>query len=82
MPRLLSESFALANIVAFIRSNPDQRLILGIDGLGGGGKSTLADRIGDVFLPTEVVTYDDLYLPEKLRPEFLISRLGVADAYD
>lgn len=82
MPRLLGDSAALANIVDFIRSKPDQRLILGIDGFGGSGKSTFADRIGDEVLLTEIVSYDDLYLPEPMRPDFLASRLGIADAYD
>lgn len=31
---------------------------------------------------TEVVTYDDLYLPESIRPNFLASPVGIADAYD
>lgn len=82
MPRLLGDSVALAKIVDFIRSKPAQRLILGIDGFGGSGKSTLADRIGDEVLLTEVVNYDDLFLPEPMRPDFLASRLGIADAYD
>lgn len=69
-------------VVAWIRSRPRERLIIGVDGFGGGGKSTFADRIGDHVLLTEVVTYDDLYLPEEIRPEFLASPCGIADAYD
>lgn len=73
---------SLSEIVGWIRTQPKKRLIIGIDGFGGSGKSTLADRIGDEVLLAEVATYDDLYLPESIRPNFLASSVGIADAYD
>ena len=78
----MASSGGVLEIVDWIQSRTRENLIIGIDGYGGSGKSTLAARIGDHISLTEVVSYDDLYLPENLRPDFLASPLGIADAYD
>ncbi|EOP10632.1 hypothetical protein ICS_02884 [Bacillus cereus BAG2O-3] len=55
----------LNNILEQIRvKSVEQSLqIIGIDGCGGAGKSTIADKIKSKFSTVTVVHMDDFYLP-------------------
>jgi uridine kinase len=57
-----------------------ERLVVGIDGAGGAGKSTLARGISDTFAGcVSIVSCDDFYRPLR-DPEF--SRLTAQEAYE
>lgn len=46
-----------------VRSAEQSLLIIGIDGRGGAGKSTLANKIKSNFSTVTIVHMDDFYLP-------------------
>lgn len=72
----------LTELVDWIQSRAPERTTIGIDGFGGSGKSTLAGSISALVAQSEVVAYDDLYLPNAIQPDFASSTVGIADAYD
>jgi len=47
-------------------SKKQSTFLIGIDGCGGSGKSTFADKIKEDFLDVTVVHMDDFYLPSSL----------------
>jgi len=61
------------------KSSIKNSLIIGIDGPGASGKSTLAISLADVLGNASVVHGDDFYLPSSLRPT---TNFGVGDQYD
>ncbi|AWE07792.1 uridine kinase [Lysinibacillus sp. 2017] len=47
-------------------SNKQSTFLIGIDGCGGSGKSTFADKIKENFSDVTIVHMDDFYLPSSL----------------
>ncbi len=82
MAELVSSQMALEWVVNWIKSHPNRYLIIGIDGFGGSGKSSFARQIAEAVNQSEVIAYDDLYLPADRIPDVMNSPVGIADAYD
>lgn len=61
----------IKEILKEIRNSKSDRetIIVGIDGCGGAGKSTLAERIAQLASDIKVIQMDDFYLPSKYRSE-------------
>jgi len=57
----------IQEILDAINNSNKSRFIIGIDGLGGSGKSTFAKELIDSLSNTEIVHMDDFYKPETLR---------------
>src|SRR3989344_9528118 len=49
----------------------NHRLFIGIDGLGGAGKSTLAKSIRDIFNNVSIIFVDDFYKPINQRDKII-----------
>ena len=45
-------------------------VLIGIDGLGGAGKSTVAKYIKEKISNTTIIEMDDFYVPELTRPDW------------
>lgn len=60
-----SRSNSFEEIIREINSKIEngQTLLIGIDGCGGSGKSTIADKIKEIFENTTIVHMDDFYYP-------------------
>lgn len=57
----------IQGILNFINKSNKTKFIIGIDGLGGSGKSTFAEELIDSLSNTEIVHMDDFYKTDYLR---------------
>src|SRR4051794_35706380 len=71
MANAISPAQAVTQICQWVAGHPSDRTVLiGIDGPGGAGKSTLADAIANSLevRDVEIVHVDDFYLSSRDRP--------------
>ncbi len=57
-------------------------LLIGIDGCGGAGKSTLAKALASSLSGVTIIEMDDFYLPSWLQPDEQSALLAIGSAFD
>ena len=78
------ENNNFSQLISLIDSTPSKQstLLIGIDGCGGSGKSTFANRLKDEYSSVTIVHMDDFYLPSSQIIEAHPANKGIGADFD